>query len=151
MLTQKVRKAAAIAAVIPPVAAALLLVIFIVIGEVADGRIPSAGEISFFPFMTLIVGFVISISSCCIIGIPIHLLLQRLRLTSVFWYAGLASILTFGVTIYGTGYPNLKYTENFFIFIAVCIALGGPIAAITFWLIARPDLNQAKPEVGMIG
>ncbi len=113
------------------------MVIVAFVGAIMDGAFPS--DILFFPFMTFVVGFILSFSLCFIVGIPVHLVLQRLHLTSIFWYIGIASLLTFGSVIYGTGYPDLENTENFFIFVSIFIAFGGPIAAMTFWWIARPD------------
>jgi hypothetical protein len=148
MLDQKTRKALVIAAAAPPTIATLLMVIFSIVSaivEIIDGNIPSGGHDSFITFMTFVVGFIISFSLCFVVGIPVHLLLQRLHLTSILWYVGIASFLTFGSAIYGTGYPNLENTENFFIFVSVFIAFGGPIAATTFWCIARPDLDAPSP------
>ncbi|WP_374467458.1 hypothetical protein [Ferrovibrio sp.] len=146
MLNAKTRKAIVIAAVIPPSTASLLLMIAILVGGILDGHLPSFGQILFIPFMTFVIGWIISITVCFIVGAPIHLALSRLGLTSVGWYIGIAGLLTFSAAIYGTGFPDIKYTENFFIFVAVWIAIGGPIAAITFWWVARPDQPHSATD-----
>jgi hypothetical protein len=147
MLDNRTQKAAIIAAVAPPSSIALLLMIYILVAGIAyDGEL-SIGMTLFMPFMIFIVGWIISIALCFLVGVPVHLALHRLKLTSVFWYIGVASALTVAAALHIIDYPDFHTKDNFVLFFAGCFAFGGPVAATTFWWIARPDQRMREQNL----
>lgn len=94
-------------------------------------------------FMTLVVGFPISYGGCWLIGLPLHLLFNRLGWRSCWVYLAAGSITCFGLAWLFVA-PVNSFDEFFgrMFFeklVTASILLAGPVAAVTFWSVARPD------------
>ncbi len=121
------------AILIPSIVSALATFIYMKI--VAGGN--NHGWILFMSFMmTLFFAFI----GCTFVGIPVHLILQRMRWTSKWSYvfAGFLSTNLFAATLLLENSPEMPV--NFSAFIIPYLICGGPLAAFVFWRWARPDL-----------
>lgn len=79
-------------------------------------------------------GLFIGLPAMVLLGLPIHALLVKRRITAIFVYAGAGALIGAAVSIF---YFMLKAT-------AFWVALGagaGATSAALFWLIRRPDRN----------
>ncbi len=93
----------------------------------------------------------ISTIATCIVGIPLHQLYRRWRITSLKAYG--AAGLTLSVMLlvpllwheYTAGYENAQQSLFLHVF-AFAVLLSGPAAAFTFWRTVRPDLGP-QPHV----
>lgn len=93
-------------------------------------------------------GLMLGYPGVIVFGVPLHLLLKRLRISSVFAYVSIAAFL--GALIYELTAANLMgpvYQSSIWPHIAVQIpmAVAGGASALLFWVIARPD--KAEPQL----
>ncbi len=94
-----------------------------------------------------------------LLGVPIHFLLRFCGLTSWVWYAACGLVAGAGVFArWVTPSAWQRLADEGAIYLAagtlhgdpnVFLLLGGPINALTFWLIVRPD--RALPQVAASG
>ena len=92
-------------------------------------------------FVAMLIGLLPASFGCCFIGLPIHYLLQRFRWSSQWTYAlaGLvgSAIYLGGISLLLGRVPEMR--QEIDVIFLLSITAGGPIAALTFWRIARPD------------
>jgi hypothetical protein len=102
-------------------------------------------------FVTTLYGVPISFAACFLVGLPIHAVLRRRRWTSLRAYlmAGIASTaLPVGVGIFYLVLAGVAgFVSTFFWLALAILGAAGPVAALTFWCLARPD-QPVQPAVG---
>jgi hypothetical protein len=127
------------AVLMPAVSAAVGVLIFFIFWNASHD---SAWQLDIFVMLFglfLFFGIVFASVSCAVIGIPAHLALKRLNWTSQSAYALTGIMSSSGLAAsfwFITGKPSLYLLEGIVI---STIFFGGPISAITFWRIIRPD------------
>lgn len=95
-------------------------------------------------FWSFVLGAPVAVVLCLIIGVPAHLILSRLGLTSRRWYVltgsciGVAIVLT---VIAVSGIPALE-KDVITQFALLGIIVGSPISGMMFWRTMRPDLKR---------
>jgi len=141
-------------------AAAAVVLIGLVFSVLSTGSLSSPGSNVIFYIQIVVAGVVIGATygypAIVIMGLPLYLLVQRLRIRSLLVWV-ILGILVASVTglivafwsdrerladIVKTPADMVRWlVGSFDIFVAV-VALGGAVAGLVFWLIVRPDRSS---------
>ena len=117
----------------------LLFGIYLFLQKKGDSsEIAGTYDLTFLTFFgVLLFSLFCSAVLCALIGLPVHILLNRFGRMSLVWYLGSASVICLMLSIPFLTGPLLIFPE---MFIVASLLLGGPFAAFIFWHTLRPDL-----------
>lgn len=140
--TARAFRAFLLAAVLPPVVVTALLALYIAVAFSKDLNSEALEPLLMYIFFT---GLILSLGGCVIFGVPAHLLMRRLRRTSVWTYAALGlvgSLVILAINaVTGGQWPP---SDDIDLIMFGCTLCGGPLAAWIFWRVARPDQLAAQ-------
>lgn len=117
---------------------------------VFDNNDSQLASVLFLLFLGAFIAATFALGGMLLVGYPCHLLLTRLGLRGLGWYvvAGmfggtvLASFIPFGWEAFAeiVSLPAMLFTAGGIGVVRLNIVLGGPLTALGFWVIARPDV-----------